>query len=376
MTTTRRFVVEADGGSRGNPGPAAYGTVVRDAVSGDVLYEEGTTIGHATNNVAEYRGLIAGLLAVRAIDSSAEVEARLDSKLIVEQMSGRWKIKHADMRSLALQAREALPPTQVSYVWVPRAQNAAADALVNSALDGSPVRRKAQATSPRPGPTDREPQRPQNVLAGWSTMSSVMTTSLILRHGETAHTSQKRFSGWGGDDPELSEIGRSQAERAGHFIADSGGADLIVTSPMVRTVETAELVASALDVPVIAEDDLRECAFGEWDGQTFAEVQATDPDNLASWLASTSVAPPGGESFDEVSRRVETARDRLIAKHEGTTMVWVTHVTPLKTLVRFALDAPPHALYRMQVGAASLTTIQWFGDGNACLQNFNDGSYL
>jgi ribonuclease H / adenosylcobalamin/alpha-ribazole phosphatase len=376
VTSARQFIVEADGGSRGNPGPAAYGTVVRDAVSGDVLYEEGTTIGHQTNNVAEYRGLIAGLLAVRAIDPSGLVEARLDSKLVVEQMSGRWKIKHDGMRTLALQAREALPPSQVSYTWVPREKNKAADALVNSALDGSPVRRKSVATSPRPGPTDRERKQPPNVLAGWSETTSAMTTTLVLRHGETPHTASKRFSGWGGDNPSLSEIGRSQAQRAGQFVADNGGADLIVTSPMVRTIETAELVADSLKVPVVVEDGLRECAFGDWDGQTFAEVQQSDPEGITRWLTSTAEAPPGGESFDEVFGRVQAARDRLIDAHEGKTMVWVTHVTPLKTLVRLALDAPPHALYRMQVGAASISTIQWFSDGNACLQSFNDSSYL
>jgi probable phosphoglycerate mutase len=135
---TRRFIVEADGGSRGNPGAAAYGALVRDAVDGVVLAERAERIGTASNNVAEYRGLIAGLEAVRDLDPSAEVEVRMDSKLVVEQMSGRWRIKHPDMRSLALQARDILAPDQVRYVWVPRADNRAADALVNQALDAAP----------------------------------------------------------------------------------------------------------------------------------------------------------------------------------------------------------------------------------------------
>jgi ribonuclease H / adenosylcobalamin/alpha-ribazole phosphatase len=132
----KRFVVEADGGSRNNPGPAAYGAVVRDASSGEVLLERAERIGIASNNVAEYRGLIAGLEAVRELDPEATVEVRLDSKLIVEQMSGRWKIKHPDMRELALRARGVLPHENVSYTWIPRAQNTAADSLVNQALDG------------------------------------------------------------------------------------------------------------------------------------------------------------------------------------------------------------------------------------------------
>jgi probable phosphoglycerate mutase len=136
----RRLVVEADGGSRGNPGPAAYGAVVRDAATGEVLGSEGVTIGVTTNNVAEYSGLIAGLEMARTIDPGAEVEVRMDSKLVVEQMAGRWKVKHPSMIPLARQA-SALRPPRVTWTWVPREQNKAADALVNSALDGTPVHR-------------------------------------------------------------------------------------------------------------------------------------------------------------------------------------------------------------------------------------------
>lgn len=373
---TRRFIVEADGGSRGNPGPAAYGTVVRDAVTGDVVFEEGATIGVDTNNVAEYRGLIAGLLAVRTLDPDALVEARLDSKLIVEQMSGRWKIKHENMRRLAAQAREAFPPSAVTYTWVPRAENKAADALVNSALDGTPVHRTHGLTAVADEPTDAEPERAPNVLVGWSAGHPVLTTTTLLRHGETRHTAHKRFSGWGGDDPPLSEIGREQARRAGRHLADVGGVDVLITSPMARTRETAELVAESLSVPIIVEHDLRECAFGDWDGQTFAEVQQADAETLTAWLASSALAPPGGESFDDVAKRVTAARDRLMATHSGATMVWVTHVTPLKTMVRLALDAPSHSLYRMNVAPASLTTILWFGDGHAAVDSFNQTAHL
>jgi ribonuclease H / adenosylcobalamin/alpha-ribazole phosphatase len=135
-----RLIVEADGGARGNPGPAAYGAVVRDAETAEVLAAEGLPIGHATNNVAEYRGLIAGLEMVRELDPRAAVEVRMDSKLVIEQMAGRWKVKHADMKVLALQAARLRPPA-VTWTWVPRELNKAADALVNRALDGDPVPR-------------------------------------------------------------------------------------------------------------------------------------------------------------------------------------------------------------------------------------------
>lgn len=148
----RRLVVEADGGSRGNPGPAGYGALVRDADGGELLVEVGAAIGRATNNVAEYRGLLAGLRAAADIDPGASVEVRMDSKLVVEQMSGRWKIKHADMRDLALQAADVLPREQVRYTWVPRERNAAADALANAAMDGRPVGAgRSGAGQPDPG---------------------------------------------------------------------------------------------------------------------------------------------------------------------------------------------------------------------------------
>ncbi|MGL5866381.1 MAG: reverse transcriptase-like protein [Dermatophilaceae bacterium] len=143
---SRRLTVEADGGSRGNPGIAGYGALVRDTDTGALLAERAEPLGRASNNVAEYRGLIAGLSAVVALDPSAEVLVRMDSKLVVEQMSGRWKIKHPDMRALALEAREVARRISdgggsVRYTWIPRAENAAADALSNVAMDGRTVDR-------------------------------------------------------------------------------------------------------------------------------------------------------------------------------------------------------------------------------------------
>ena len=128
-------MVEADGGARGNPGPAAYGAVLVDADSQAVLAEAAAGIGSASNNVAEYRGLIAGLELVRDHAPGAAVEVRMDSRLVVEQMAGRWKIKHPDMRALALQAQRLAPPG-TRWTWVPRAGNFRADALVNAVLDG------------------------------------------------------------------------------------------------------------------------------------------------------------------------------------------------------------------------------------------------
>jgi len=130
-----RVVVEADGGARGNPGPAGYGAVVRDATTGEVLAERKAGLGRTTNNVAEYEGLIAGLAAAKALGASS-VDVRMDSKLVVEQMSGRWQIRHPTLQTLAARAAElAADLGTVTYEWIPRADNIHADRLANEAMD-------------------------------------------------------------------------------------------------------------------------------------------------------------------------------------------------------------------------------------------------
>lgn len=130
-----RVVVEADGGSRGNPGPAAYGAVLKDADTGAVLAERGETIGTATNNVAEYRGVLLGLRRARELGAT-EVALVNDSELVAKQLIGAYKVKHPDMRELFI---ETLAELRTFDAWsirsVPRAQNEEADRLVNSALD-------------------------------------------------------------------------------------------------------------------------------------------------------------------------------------------------------------------------------------------------
>jgi ribonuclease H / adenosylcobalamin/alpha-ribazole phosphatase len=372
---SRRLLIEADGGSRGNPGPAGYGAVVKDAVTGDVLAERAAGIGTATNNVAEYGGLIAGLTAALDLDPS-DVEVRMDSKLVVEQMSGRWKVKHPAMQPLAREAAELvrrLP--RVRFTWIPRERNKHADRLANEAMD---AQRSGQVWQPDAADAwlaerDVAPVAPvPNRLSGWQDAAAPPTTMLLLRHGQTVLSVEKRFSGTG--DQPLTDVGQAQAQAAADRLAGAG-VEAIVSSPLRRARETAALVGAATGLEVAVEEGLRETDFGDWEGYTFAEVRQKWPLELDAWLADTSVAPPFGESFDETTTRVRRARDRVLAAYGGRKVVVVSHVTPIKTLLRLALDAPPTALYRMHLDLACLSEVQWFADGPAVVRSLNDTAH-
>ncbi|MEU6327126.1 bifunctional RNase H/acid phosphatase [Streptomyces sp. NPDC047049] len=395
---SRALIVEADGGSRGNPGPAGYGAVVLDPESGEALAEAAEFIGTATNNVAEYKGLVAGLRAAHAIDPQARIRVRMDSKLVVEQMSGRWKIKHPDMKPLAAEAGAVFPPGQVTYEWIPRAQNKHADRLANEAMDAgkigrqwepgnstaalvtaaAPARSAAARAADEAVATAEEAASSAAPAVGWGSPDlGPPATFVLLRHGETPLTPEKRFSGSGGTDPALSAAGRRQAEATAAALAARGTIQAVVSSPLRRCRETAGAVADRLGLEVRIEEGLRETDFGAWEGLTFAEVRERHPDDLDAWLGSAKVAPTGGgESFATVARRVAVARDKLLARYAGKTVLVVTHVTPVKTLVRLALGAPPESLFRMELSAASLSVVAYYSDGNASLRLLNDTSHL
>ncbi|MGW4161824.1 bifunctional RNase H/acid phosphatase, partial [Streptomyces sp. NPDC004788] len=216
------------------------------------------------------------------------------------------------------------------------------------------------------------------VSQGWAGPDmGAPATFVLLRHGETALTPEKRFSGSGGADPELSAVGRRQAEAVAAALAARGTIQEIVSSPLTRCRQTAEAVATRLGLDVRIENGLRETDFGAWEGLTFAEVRERYKDDLDAWLASPKAAPTGGgESFATVARRVATTRDRLTAAYAGRTVLLVTHVTPIKTLIRLALGAPPESLFRMELSAASISAVAYYGDGNASVRLLNDTSHL
>lgn len=357
---TRRVIVEADGGSRGNPGPAGYGAVVRDADSGELLVEASGGLGSTTNNVAEYSGLIAGLRAA-VKEGATSAEARLDSKLVVEQMSGRWQVKQPHLRPLADEAATLAGELgEVTYTWVPRARNAHADRLANEAMDaqaGAGATRKQAASPPR-----------------WTGVTGSPTRLLLLRHGQTEHSAQGRYSGRA--DLPLTELGERQAAAAAERLATTDGVKAVVSSPLLRARRTAEPVANALDVPLHIHGGLIETDFGAWEGLTFAEASARDPELHTRWLTDTTVAPPGGESMDAVHRRVRQVRDQLIAEYGAATLIVVSHVTPIKSLLRMALDAGPSLLHRLHLDVASLSIAEFYPDGPATVRLVNDTSHL
>ncbi|MEU8378054.1 bifunctional RNase H/acid phosphatase [Streptosporangium sp. NPDC048865] len=465
------YVVEADGGSRGNPGPAGYGAVVKDAADGQVLVETAASIGTQTNNVAEYRGLIAGLTSLLDLaGDGARVEVRMDSKLVVEQMAGRWKVKNEGLRPLALEAAALARRLKVTWRWIPREKNKDADRLANEAMDaaakgrawtlsgssaassvssGSSVSPGSSASSVSKAPGGRStgggasrndppatrtapaedlllfdtddlgadtgtlgtgtlgtgglgagvPEAgdlgaggeggggtatreraartatPTSPGTGWRPATSVATSLYLLRHGETPLSVERRFSGLG--DPELTPNGVAQAEAAAaRLAAKPYGVQVIVSSPLRRARATAEIVAARAGLEVLVEEGLRETDFGDWEGHTFTEIQRRWPDELAAWLADPSAAPPGGESFGEAARRVQATGDMLVERYEGRTVLAVSHVTPIKMLLRFALLAPLGALYRMHLDLSALSLIEYYADGPAVVKAFNDTSHL
>jgi probable phosphoglycerate mutase len=360
----RAVQIEADGGSRGNPGPAAYGAVLFDADSREVIAERSETIGVATNNVAEYRGLIAGLELYQEHAPEADLEVRMDSRLVVEQMSGRWKIKHPDMKPLAMQANRLAPPG-TTYTWIPREQNKHADRILNEALDTAAGRPGKPAPAPETAPAD-QPKR------GWSP-DAPATTLVLVRHGVTAHTLDKRFSsGLGGANPGINDEGRAQVRATADWLAPlADGIDVVIASPVRRTHESAEILGARLGRPVLTEEGLAEMEFGAWDGLTFAEIQDRYPDELDRWLGSLDEAPGGGESFRVLEKRVLASLERLLSEYAGRTVLAVSHVTPIKVLVAHALGAPLEAVYRMELAPASVTVLSFFADGHASLRMFN-----
>ena len=357
----RHFKLTADGGSRGNPGPAGYGAVVTE--NGKIVAELFDVIGVATNNVAEYNGLLAGLSHIHQLDKEATVEVAMDSKLVVEQMSGRWQIKHADMRDLAKQCRDAHTPSLVTYSWIPRDDNSHADRLANKALDGGSAHKPAAVIQ-------------QNYLTDRLRSAEIPTFIYFVRHGETVLTPTRKFSGTGALDPELMQDGLDQAE----LVAEEAvklGAEVLIASPLNRTRQTAEAIARTTGLEIIFDEAWFELSFGSWDGKSIEEVKEEEPDAYQAWLNSTAYAPGGGESWDQATVRIEEALEKLVAEYPGKKIIVVTHNGVIKTAVRLAIGAPAEAVFHVDAAPCSISSISiWPSDGLRAVRSVNERGHL
>ena len=351
----RHFQITADGGSRGNPGAAAYGAVVSE--NGKILAELYATIGIASNNVAEYSGLIAGLEHAHALDPEATIDVKMDSKLVVEQMSGRWQIKHPDMRELAKRAREAHPLSLVTFSWIPRDQNSHADRLANKALDGD-VQEQAHVQ--------------KNFLHSRLISKEVPTTIYLIRHGETPLTPERRFSGSGGSNPGLTEKGREQARAVGRELA-ARNPEVLLVSPMQRTRDTAEEIRKFIDLQPNFDEDWIEASFGKWDGLTPDEVEEQFPDEFKAWVSDAWYPQGGGEPYAAVAERAGIALNKVVAEYPGQTVAIVTHNVVVKGAVCVALQTPIDSIFHVDVAPCSITTIKiWPSDGLMALMSMSE----
>lgn len=425
--SARRLVVEADGGSRGNPGVAGYGALVRDE-SGQVVRERAAPLGKASNNVAEYTGLIVGLEAARdvAAGEPVDIDVRLDSKLVVEQMSGRWKIKHADMARLAQQAREIVAGLRraggsVKFTWIPRAQNAAADALSNEGMDGHNIDRRPQEAKSTGGPgvlveavAARESSASPEPLPRINRLPDLgeATRIVLVRHGVTEFTSAGRLDGRGGADPELSAEGRRQARAAGAglraLLGDAASSARLVTSDLARAQQTGAAIGSALDLRPAADRDWDELDFGDWNGQLVSDLMLAHAEDFARLRQDTQFSAPGGESHADLYLRVQAAFDRCVDDgvldsglfddalfddalfddgllddalfddgHQAPrTVIVATHRSPIAAVLGYVLGMPPILTWRLEISPASLTSIRRWHDGEMLVEFVNDTSHL
>jgi probable phosphoglycerate mutase len=383
---SRLLIIEADGGSRGNPGPSGSGAIVIDGHSGQILVEIAAFGGVATNNVAEYRALVAALQECSKIDSSAELLVRMDSKLVIEQMAGNWKIKHPDMQLLAIEAQKLVVGKPVTWQWIPRDENSRADALANIAMDSEQsIVKYLDSVEPVSGATVEFSATLPGSIRAPGNVSESLTTIILVRHGRTPLTESHKISGGTGDDPDLSELGEKDAKAAAALIATFGSSgpfahlpkpEVIVSSPMNRTKQTAHAISLATGVPVEQLEELREISFGDWDGHTNQEVADKWPAEFEAWRGSWELSPPNGESLADFDARTSKARQTILTRHAGKCVVVVAHVMPIRGFLTLAMDAGSAGYWRPQVAPCSLTIIRHWGEDFAELVTANFTAHL
>lgn len=386
LVVAQRLVIEADGGSRGNPGLAGSGAVVIDAETGEVLVEVAKFVGTATNNVAEYIGLLSGLEAALELNPQAHIHVRMDSKLVIEQMAGRWKIKHPDMLHLGRSVQELVAKVErIVWEWIPREENGRADALANKAMDEREDSVVSLVGKPlMSSVAEFNAELPSSVRAPGG-VTKALTTIILVRHGRTHLTESKRISGKGGENPGLSDLGKSDAHSVAKALKQIGvtgpwahlrPVSAIVASPIQRTRDTANIIANELGLSVDVNEDIAEIAFGDWDGHTNDEVRNKWPDEFAAWQGSWTIAPPGGESLEVFDERVQRGREAITAAHAGGTVVVVSHVMPVRGFIKWGMQAGIEAYWRPTIAPCSISILRVWGSEAAEILTVNSTNHL
>jgi broad specificity phosphatase PhoE len=203
------------------------------------------------------------------------------------------------------------------------------------------------------------------------------TTRLFLvRHGETMANREYRYIGTR-DDP-LSILGQTQVTQLAEAISVLPIA-AVYSSPLQRTYDTALPIATRHSLEVQRVDDLRECDFGTWEGLSRAEVLGRSPEDsqrLCEWERNTSIAPPGGESFEALQQRVCAAVEHLAQAHPDQAIVLVSHVGPIKVLLSAALEAPISAAFRIFLDPATISVVDWQDAAHATVRLVNSHTHL
>ena len=384
-----KVIIYADGGSRGNPGVAGSGTVIYAADGSTILDEIVYVVGKkSTNNVAEYHGLLRGVERAAELGAT-EVEFYMDSKLVVEQINGRWKIKHPDMQRLAVEAKKIINKFEsFSLDWVARGKNSVADKLSNDAMDacaaGHPVGivRSEQAevsASAELAAAELDDAAADETAApdpqDWMGDRGDVTRFVLLRHGQTQMSVDKKYSGH--TDVQLTPHGQKQALAAAQALANRGlSFDVIVSSPLKRCQQTAQAAAQALGIDEVETvDELIELDFGKWEGESFDAVGKHDGKRLQEWMEDSSVSCPDGESLQQLHKRVRAARKQLQQRYAGQTVLVVSHVNPIKSFIRQALDGNAAVFEKVFLGLASISDVEFWSDGSL-LRCVNDVGHL
>ncbi|MEY3326847.1 MAG: hypothetical protein RL044_800 [Actinomycetota bacterium] len=347
----------ADGASRGNPGLAAYGVHIEDQ-GGATIADFGEALGVATNNQAEYAAVVAGLRYL-STTSYREITIRMDSKLVIEQLAGRWKINNPQLRELADQAKELLRDLEFWLEWIPREQNYKADANANSALDSGNFTSNTEVYLELSSVQPRSIRAPRQFVEP--------TTVVVVRHGHTINTEKNLISGGDGTDPELSQLGLNEAQGAAREIPklliqfSLPDAAAVIHSPMVRTTQTAEIIAKQLSLDTVSDARLKEIGFGDWEMMEMAMLETDAIEQVAAWRGSLSVKPPNGESVLDMQGRVWDSLSDIIENYRGSTAIVATHMMPTRAFAAAALKGSQNVYFNINSSPGGISIYRFFG---------------